>query len=155
MVFHIQELLKHAVDRMVIIRGKENRPFVKKGRYNGIDNGICLAGAGRPLNICHRVFHGVVDGKKLVQIDPLIDQGNGIFLQPPGAAQKVSEKGLDGHGSLSLVIPVYDCPVFTVQVQNHFHSQTDDIRHIVHACDLFCMPCHAVLDPLLIYLKIR
>ncbi len=81
-VFQTGKFFKNTVNRMIVIRRKQHGFLIKKGSYDRIDYGIRLAGSRRSLNIGNRIFHGVINCQKLIQIDILINQCNGISLYP-------------------------------------------------------------------------
>ena len=63
------QFLTDTVNGMIIIGNEKHGSLIEKSRNNGIDNRVCLARAGRPLNICQGIFHGIVDGQKLIHIN--------------------------------------------------------------------------------------
>ena len=116
LVLHVHQLLEDGVDGMVVIGGEQHCPLVEKGRDDGVDDGIGLACARRALDVGYGVFHGVVDGQELVQIDLAVQQGKGIALPPDRAVQQVAEKGPDGHRRPLLADHLDDRLVFPVEV---------------------------------------
>ena len=67
---------------MIVVRHEQHRASVKKRGGNRIDNRVGLTGARRALDIGQRIFHRIVDGKELIQIHPVIDKHNRVFLAP-------------------------------------------------------------------------
>ena len=68
----ILQLFAHPINRMIIIRSKQNGLLVKKGCYQCIDDRIGFPGSRRSLDIGKRIFHRIMNGQKLIQIDLLI-----------------------------------------------------------------------------------
>ncbi len=154
LIFHVDKLLEHGVDGMIVVGDKKHCPAVKERRGYGIDYGVGLARAGRPLNVCHRIPHGIVDGQKLVQIDLSVHQHDGITLDPSGTVQQVSEKRLYGHRHPILLVHFEDSLILRMQIQRNIHAQPDYVGHVVNPADSRGMFHHPVLDDLLISLKV-
>ena len=139
---------------MIVIGSKKNCLLIEKCRHNGVDNGIGLAGARRSLNICQRIFHGIVNRQKLVQIYPPVQQRQRIILSPDRSVQQIAEKSFQGHCHFVFSVHPENGLIVRVQVQCNVHPQPDDIGHVVHPCDLAAVPHHTVLDLFLVLFKI-
>ncbi len=141
---------------MVIIRRKQHRALIEKGRHDGVDDGIRLPRARRSLNISYRILHGVVDRQQLIHIDVPVDQRNRIGSRPSGPLQQISEKGPDRHRHFLFPIQLHNGLIFFMQIQRNIRFQPDNIRHVVHIAAAPGHPPHdTVLDPFLIRLEIR
>ena len=68
-VSELCQLFKYTVDGVIVVGGEKHGLFIEKCGQQGIENGIGLACSRRPLDIGYGVFHGIVDGKELIQID--------------------------------------------------------------------------------------
>ena len=118
---------------MIVIRRKKHCLFIKKCGHNRIDDSAGLACARRSLNICHRIFHGIMYCQQLIQIHPVVGQGDGVFLPSDRPAQQVAKKGFYRNSHFVLLVHLKDCLVFLMQIQHNIHAQTNDIRHVVHS----------------------
>lgn len=67
---------------MVVKRCKQNRTPIEKSGQNCIENRIGLTRSRRALYIRQRIFHGVVDCQKLVEVDALVEQSGRIVFTP-------------------------------------------------------------------------
>lgn len=139
---------------MVVIRSKQHGPPVKISGGNGIDDGIGFSGSRRTLDIGKRILHGIVDRQKLIQIYPVVNQGDRIFLSPDRPSQQISKKGFDGKRHLSPVIHIQDSLVLPVQIHLNFSFYGDQIGHVIHSLNLAVSGGNPVFNPLLIGLKI-
>ena len=139
---------------MVIVRGQKHRLLVEKCRQYRIEDRIGLSRSGRPLDISHRIFHGIVDRQQLVQIQSLVQEGEGDRPAPPGTVQQFSEKCFYGNGHLPFAVHLQDPVILFMEIHRQIHTQSDQVGQIVHDRLPACRTRQRILDLLLISLKI-
>ncbi len=154
LVFHGQQFFHHSVDGVIVIRHKQHGLFIEKGRDNGVDYGAGFSGSRRPLDIGNGIFHGVIDGQKLVQIHLLFCKYHRIRLSPAGSAHHFTKKCLNGGCHFLFLIHVCDSLIFFVQIQYNIHAQTNQVRHVIYAHSLSAVVCNTFLNLFLILLKL-
>ena len=153
-VSQVFQFFHHAVDGMVIVRGQKHRLLVEKRRQYRIEDRIGLSRSGRPLDISHRIFHGIVDRQQLVQIQSLVQEGEGDRPAPPGTVQQFSEKCFYGNGHLPFAVHLQDPVILFMEIHRQIHTQSDQVGQIVHDRLPACRTRQRILDLLLISLKI-
>ena len=151
MAFILQafQFFHHAVDGMIVVRGKQNGPLVKKRRGHSVYDGICLAGTRRPLHIGNRIPHRIVDGEHLIQIDLVVEQRQRKGFSSAGPRHHLTKKRLDrGRHFLPLWCIKHpgNSAVLVFQVHQNFPSNGHKIGHIIHTLNPAAGLGHAILD---------
>ena len=152
-VGQVLQFFHHAVNRVVVVGGEQHGPLVEKGGDQRVDDGVGLAGAGRPLHIGQRVTHRAVDSQQLVEVDPPVEQRQRERLAPARAGGHLAKKSADRRGRAGLpvrsvaVIKIKDAAVLIIQIHMHIPPDRDKIGHIVDAPKLGIVGGDPVLDP--------
>ena len=124
---------------MVVIRRKENCLWIEESRYYCIYDCACFSGSRRPLNVCHRIIHRIVNGKELVKIDILINNGNRKDFIIWFHGTKLTKKCLNRNWHLIFSVHFCNCFIFFIKIYIYVSLNTKKIRPVING-KIFPLP---------------
>ena len=111
------------IDRVVVAGNEKNCTFIEECRYDGVHNGVRLTCSRRPLNVGQRVFHGIVDCQKLVEIHFPVQKCYWILFAPDRTLNELPKKRMYRGSDLVLVIHLHDSGILVIKVQRKIKAQ--------------------------------
>ena len=139
---------------MIIVRCQQHRLLIKESSDDRVYDRVGFPRSGRPLYIGHRIFYGVVDGKKLIQIHLFLKERQRILPAPYRSCRHLPEKCLDRPGLFALFLTLCDPLIFVIQVYLDIPCKRNDIRAVIHSLAETVISRNPVLYQLPVLIKI-
>ena len=139
---------------MIIVRCQQHCLLIKKRGDDRVYDRVGFPRSGRPLYIGHRIFYGIVDGQKLIQIHFFLKESQRILPAPDRSRRHLPEKCLDRPCLFALFQTLCDPLIFVIQVYLNIPCKRNDIRAVIHSLAEAVISCDPVLYQLPVLIKI-